>query len=165
MLKVECIMINERKKIMKTTLRYLLSMVMVLSVLSVSAQTPQYGKTYNPNGSVYTTEKVFAQMPVATMGSTSSELVSSGSTLPQAAATGVTTTSDMEQSGSTNGRMGQIRRERPGDNKDPYEDPIGDAMIPLMLLACAYLIVRATRRRALSRSANGSQGPNHSANW
>ena len=154
MLKVECLMFNERKKIMKTTLRYLLSMVMVLSVLSVSAQTPKYGRIYNPNSRVYSAEKAFAQMPVATMSSTSSDLVSSGSSLPQAAVTGTTTTYDVP----ANTRLGQIRRsvddddtgDKPEGWEDPYKDPIGDALLPLMLLACAYLIVRVTRRRAIA---------------
>jgi hypothetical protein len=146
-------MFNERKKIMKTTLRYLLSMVMVLSVLSVSAQTPKYGRIYTPSHQ-HAAAQVAAQMPVATMGSTSSELVSSGSSLPQAAVTGTTTTYDA----TANTRLGQIRRsvddddtgDKPEGWEDPYKDPIGDALLPLMLLACAYLIVRVTRRRAIA---------------
>ena len=35
----------------------------------------------------------------------------------------------------------------PGGNLDPNaQQPLGDALLPLMLLACAYLIVRATRK-------------------
>ena len=35
----------------------------------------------------------------------------------------------------------------PGGTLDPNaQQPLGDALLPLMLLACAYLIVRATRR-------------------
>ena len=138
---------------MKTTLRYLLSMVMVLSVLSLSAQTPKYGKTYNPSHQ-YAAAQVEAQMPVATMSSTSSDLVTSGSSLPQAAVTGTSTTYD------TGGRLGSIRRVEinpggepgpdEGENSEPWKDPIGDAMIPLMLLACAYLGMRVLliRKRA-----------------
>ena len=86
-----------------------------------------------------------AKQPVAEMTSTSI-MIGSGSTLPQAAKEGVITTystvnTPCNQSGP--------RRGRPGDNKDPYEDPLGDALLPLMLLACAYLIVRAARRRAI----------------
>lgn len=33
--------------------------------------------------------------------------------------------------------------------------PIGDALLPLMLCALAYLIVRATRKRAKDERANG----------
>jgi hypothetical protein len=35
----------------------------------------------------------------------------------------------------------------PGENLDPNaQQPLGDVMWPLMVLACAYLIVRATRK-------------------
>jgi len=35
----------------------------------------------------------------------------------------------------------------PGGDLDPNaQQPLGDALLPLMLLACAYLIVRATRK-------------------
>lgn len=37
------------------------------------------------------------------------------------------------------------------DENDTGNQPLGDALIPLMLCACAYLIVRATRRRTLNR--------------
>lgn len=37
------------------------------------------------------------------------------------------------------------------DPNDTGNTPLGDALIPLMLCACAYLIVRATRRRTLNR--------------
>ena len=154
---------------MKTTLRYLLSMVMVLSVLSVSAQTPKYGKTYNPQSERTVFATAQAQMPAAEIGSTSSDWMTSGSSLPNAAVTGTSTTYDDQ----SNGRPGQIRRiggntsGGSDDREDPYKDPIGDAMIPLMLLAGAYLGMRVflKRKRALSRSANESQRPNHSANW
>ena len=37
------------------------------------------------------------------------------------------------------------------DTGQSSQSPLGDALIPLMLCACAYLIVRATRRRTLNR--------------
>ena len=126
-------------------LRYLLMMVAVLSVLSLSAQTPKYGRTYNPQHkhAVYTS--VQAQMPEATMSSTST-MMSSGSTLPQAALTGTSTTFDV---GS---RPGKIRKDVGGgsDTEDEDEDPdipiepnpIGDGLWALMLLAGAFAFVR-----------------------
>ena len=111
------------------TLRYLLMVMAMVSVLGVYAQGT-------------------AQFPEATMQSTST-MVGTGSTLPQAAVTGTTVADE------TVGRPGQIRRigggnssGGPDDREDPYKDPIGDAW-PLALLACAYLIVRVARRRAL----------------
>ena len=105
------------------TLRYLLMVVAMVSVLSVKAQST-------------------AQLPQAQMQSTS-VMMSSGSSLPQAAVTGVVTTNETQ----ARANIGQPRR-RPGDWDDPYKDPIGDAVWPLALLACAYLIIRVVRKRA-----------------
>lgn len=107
----------------KTTLRYLLMVVAMVSVLSVKAQGT-------------------AQLPEVQMQSTS-VMMSSGSSLPQAAVTGVVTTDEAP----ARANIGQPRRGRPGDWTDPYKDPIGDAVWPLMLLACAYLIIRVVRAR------------------
>ena len=104
-------------------LRYLLIVMSLVSVLSVSAQGT-------------------AQLPEVQMQSTS-VMMSSGSSLPQAAVTGVVTTDEAP----ARANIGQPRRERPGDWTDPYKDPIGDAVWPLMVLACAYLIIRVVRAR------------------
>ena len=40
------------------------------------------------------------------------------------------------------------KRARPEDNKDPYEDPLGDAVIPLLILAAGYVIYIARRKKA-----------------
>lgn len=141
--------------IMKKTLRYLLMAIAVLGVLSVSAQTHQYGATHysSHEQTVYTGVHVNPQMPAATMDYRHSDYMTSGSTLPQAALDGPTTTYD--QNNSSGGHKGHIRKGwgtggggepdpggEPGDWDDPYADPIGDAGWPLMLLALAYLGVR-----------------------
>ena len=121
------------------TLRYLLNMIAVVSVLSLSAQTPNYGKPYKPQGtvgSVYAQSE--AQMPAATMGSANAEYVYSGSSLPMAAQTGVVTTYDKSPSISRP-RRGADEGDTPPDNPHgPNEDPIGDAMWPMMMLALAF---------------------------
>ena len=120
------------------TLRYLLIVMGLMSVLSISAQA-------------------LAQQPEVYMQSTSG-MVYSGSQLPSAAAQGTYVT------GSTVGTYtavgGGSRRAKkednpgggfnpgggepgPGDNSEPWEDPIGDAALPLALLACVYIGVRA----------------------
>ena len=134
----------------KTTLRYLLMMVAVLSVLGLSAQTPKYGRTYNPQHKQAVYTSVQAQAPQATMSSTST-MMSSGSTLPQAAVTGTSTTYD------NGGRPGKIRRDVGGgdttEDDDPDPDlpvepaPIGDGLWALMLLAWAFAFVRVFLRR------------------
>lgn len=120
------------------TLRYLLMVVAMASVLGVYAQGT-------------------AQFPEATMQSTSS-MVGTGSTLPQAAVSGTTLAGETPAAYAP-GRAGKIRRDVGGggttEDEDPDPDspgepfPIGDAALPLMLLACAYLVVRVARRRAL----------------
>ena len=118
------------------TLRYLLMVMAMVSVLGVYAQGT-------------------AQFPEATMQSTST-MVGTGSTLPQAAVTGTTVAGETPAAYAPAGHAGHIRKigggnteGGPEDREDPYADPLGDAALPLALLACAYLIVRVARRRAL----------------
>ena len=122
------------------TLRYLLIVIGLVSVLSVSAQST-------------------AQLPQAQMQSTSG-MVYSGSNLPQAAVTGAYVT------GSTPGTYSPARihggKPRkgisddddddtevtiPNDNLDPDFSPIGDAMWPLLALASVYAVLRVYRRK------------------
>ena len=126
-------------------LRYLLIVVAILSVLGVSAQTPQYGKSYNPQyGSVLVANtQADAQLPAATMGTVDAEYMHSGSNLPMAAESGVTTTLDEQASERTN--LSRPRKERPGDWTDPY--PLGDVMWPMMMLALAYAVYKVSRMR------------------
>ena len=108
------------------TLRYLLIVMSLVSVLGVYAQGT-------------------AQFPEATMQSTSS-MVGTGSTLPQAAATGASLAGETPAAYSP-GRTGKIRRDVGGgestaDDEDPDAPeepfPLGDGFWPLMLLACAF---------------------------
>ena len=140
---------NERIKdleIMKA-LRYLLILVAVMGVLSVSAQTPKYGKPYSPSSRTYYNPQ--AQMPAIQMQSTGSAIMFTGSALPSAASEGVTTTyGPAKGPRKVEINPGGGDPDEPGDNKEPWEDPIGDAMWPLMVCALAYLIIRVGRKRA-----------------
>ena len=102
------------------TLRYLLIVIAMAGFLSAHAQG-------------------LAQQPQAQMQSTS-VMQGAGSTLPQAAVTGVYTTEQTARPAST---PGGPRKERPGDWDNPYPDPLGDVMWPMMALACAYALARA----------------------
>lgn len=44
------------------------------------------------------------------------------------------------------------KRARPEDWEDPFLDPIGDAVLPLLLLAAGYVFFIARKRRALKNS-------------
>ena len=135
-------------EIMKA-LRYLLIAVTVLSVLSLSAQTRQYATTHSQEHAVYSGAYVNPQMPAATRDYRHSDYMTSGSTLPQAAVDGPTTTYDQ---GGT-GKHGHIRRGTgegdtpPSDPHGPMEDPIGDAGWTLLALAAAYAVLRVYRRK------------------
>ena len=121
-------------KIMKKTLRYLLIVMGLVSVLSISAQA-------------------LAQKPEVEMQSTS-VMVSTGSNLPSAATTGAVVTG--EQPGTytpANAANTGMHRARKGwgeggsDREEPYPDPIGDAVWPLVLMALSYMAVRTARKR------------------
>ena len=112
-------------------LRYLLIVVAMLSVLSVSAQ-------------------MYAQLPEATMHSTSA-MVGSGSNLPSAASSGVVVTGEQPGTYSPAFASSRPRRALDGDDEDKTKPgqpfPIGDAALPLALMAAAYALLRAFRRR------------------
>ena len=116
---------------MKTTLRYLLMVVAMVSVLSVKAQST-------------------AKLPEPMMQSTST-MVTTGTTLPFAAAEGTYVTGSTPGTYSpAGGHPGHIRKiggsgsgtegNEATENENPYETPIGDAVWPLMLLAIAFSI-------------------------
>ena len=116
-------------------LRYLLMVVAMVSVMSVKAQST-------------------AQLPEVQMQSTS-VMVGSGSALPQAATTGTVLTGETPGTYSAAGHHGHIRRGIDGDDEnekpsgwdDPYKDPIGDALWPLLVLASVYALLRVYRRK------------------
>lgn len=124
-------------------LRYLL-IVMMLSMASV----------------MFAAAQNLAQQPQAEMKSTSG-MMYSGSTLPSAAADGAVVTgsklgtyspADASTGGPHKaakglGGGGGGESGEPGDRPEPYEDPIGDAALPLMLLALAYMGARAFHKK------------------
>ena len=122
------------------TLRYLLIVMGLMSVLSISAQA-------------------LAQEPQAQMQSTSI-MAGSGSQLPSAAVQGTYVTGATIGTYSPANASGPHRAKKEdndweddewGDTGDPWATPIGDVMWPLMLLACAYcayLIIRTRKREA-----------------
>ena len=101
-----------------------------------------------------------AQEPQIGFQSTSS-MVGSGSTLPQAAQYGAYTTYDADNNSGQFHKPG-LRRglgegdddvTTPDDNADPDATPIGDGVWAMVLLACAYVIFRYVRTRKSSHVA------------
>ena len=117
------------------TLRYLLTAFAVMMVMSVNAQS-------------------LAQQPTTEFHSTSS-MVGSGSTLPQAVQTGAYTTYDVNN-GTTRSNKAGIRTAGPGqtggdgqppEREDPYYTPIGDGVWVLLLCAAVFSGIIAFRRK------------------
>ena len=88
-----------------------------------------------------------ASVPTVTFRSTSS-MPSTGSTLTTATPAIV----DEPEAAITPGP----KRARPEDWEDPYEDPIGDAVLPLLLLAAGYAIY-LRRKNSVQTSDSGHQ--------
>ena len=124
----------ETMKIMKA-MKFLLIVLGLASVLSISAQT-------------------FAEQPTVQMHSTSA-MMGSGSELPQAAVTGVSTTYTSNGVGSSYiptgpQRSGDGDDTPPSDPEGPMENPVGDTPWVLMvLLVAGYAIYIARRQRAI----------------
>jgi hypothetical protein len=127
-------------EIMKT-LRYLLIILGMASFLSVQAQG-------------------IAQMPTTPFRSTST-MVGSGSTLPVAANTGVQVTGTKVGTYADASYASQSSRPRRiGGNtsggseyrEDPFVDPIGDAVLPLMLMLGAYGVLVYFRRKRIAKA-------------
>lgn len=74
-----------------------------------------------------------------------SSMLGSGSQLPSAAQTGVSLT-ETEQNRAPSGPRRVSADDGYGD--PDYDEPIGDAILPLALLAAAYLLSLARKKRA-----------------
>ena len=124
------------------SLKYLLTIISLVSVLSANAQI---------------FDKEWGKQPVVQMRSTS-VMAYSGSTLPMAAATGVTMVSGSVPSANAPAsyRPGHIRRigedegwgDEGEDTKLPGEPmPVGDVFFPLMCLVLAYGVYLKCRKK------------------
>ena len=116
-------------------MKQLLIVIGLVSVLTVSAQT-------------------FVEQPCAQMRSTSAMIGYEG-TIPSAAVSGTYTTYDSDSPyGTTSSRGPKKAKEEgdtpPADPDGPMEDPIGDAVLPLLLMAAGYVVFVARKRRASS---------------
>ena len=63
------------------------------------------------------------------------------------AAPGATQANDIAKVAAAPERRGAGPRRVTEFPTEPFPDPIGDALLPLALLACAYFLIRATRKK------------------
>jgi hypothetical protein len=97
-------------------------------------------------------------MPEAHMYSTST-MVGSGTSLPQAAVTGTSTTYDQSHTPSGPRRIIDEEDEKDKEN-DGWKDPglpIGDALLPLLLLAAGYAIYLRRKNRVQTPASEHQQ--------
>ncbi len=158
-------MYREWKRIMKSIMKTIMrntKLVMILAFLpallsAAQAQAVDYKSTYK--GVRYEQPRQTKEYKVAATTTTPTVSFQSTSVMPVSAGVG---TSTLNEDGSVN--EGAYVSQRPGirksgggsgynpgtpdDEEDDEEEqqPLGDVMWPLMLCACAYLIVRATRK-------------------
>ena len=79
-------------------------------------------------------------------------MMQSGSTLPMAAVSGTTMANDNAPGGPKRAKKDVGGGTSTADDEDPDEPgepmPIGDAAVPMMLMALAWVMVRMIRRKA-----------------
>jgi hypothetical protein len=127
-------------------LRYILSLIAILSVVSVAAAT--FGKPYQPQGHGVQYASSYTQMPTLPMSSTGSAMMQSGSALPMAAVSGTTTADDYIPAQSSRPRRVEgsgTEDEEPDEQEEPF--PLGDAMLPMILCAAVFCGAIAIRRK------------------
>ena len=137
----------------------ILSLLAILGAMNVFAAT--YGKLYQTHErrprayyvtQVGTPAQLGTSMPIIAMSTMNASMMHSGSALPMAAVTGTKTSYDHVL--ATTSR----RAKREDSNGDGWEDdedpdnpanpfPLGDAAIPLLVLAAAYALQRVYRRK------------------
>ena len=129
-------------------LRYILSLITILSVVSVAAAT--FGKPYQPQGHGVQYASSDSQMPTLPMSSTGSAMMKSGSALPMAAVSGTTTADDNAPARSSRPRrVGEDEGFEGGEEPDVPANPfpLGDAMLPMILCAAVFCGAVAIRRK------------------
>ena len=99
----------------------------------------------------YNQPVTLTHQPTTQMQSTS-VMPSTGSSLPISAISGVSTTEGNNSCGMTGPRRigggNQGGGSGPDNPDDVYSDPLGDAVLPLLLLAAGYVIFLARKRSA-----------------
>ena len=126
----------------------------ILSVMGMSAAT--YGTHHQPQYRrvVYRQAEIRTDMPVATMMPVNSVVMQSGTTLPLAAATGVSVAEDSPTFNKGPRRMKMEDDEF--ENEDEPEVPInpfplGDGIVPMILMAMLFAGGVYYRRRRLRK--------------
>lgn len=141
---------------MRTTLKNMLIIVLLVLSGTLQATAVNYQNSYHGvYKQEYQVRSVSATAPTTTFQSTSAysdqwnrdaqqSMLNADGTVNANAYMSSLPGHSMRKSGSGSGSNPGT----PDDEEDDEEEqqPLGDALLPLMLLTCAYLIVRATRK-------------------
>ena len=115
----------------------------VVQASAVDYQTKYKGTMYN----VQSTTSYGVAAPSATFQSTSAYASPEWAEQPMLNSDG-TVNEGVYMAGQNNAPSGPRKAKDPDDDDDDrYNGPIGDALLPLALLACAYAIYKVSRRR------------------
>lgn len=93
--------------------------------------------------------------PMVNFHSTSA-MTYSGTALPNAAVSGVIVADDLVSTESSEPFVGP-RRARPGDNNDPFKDPLTDAVPCLLLLALGYILYLRRKKSVTTLDSQNKQ--------
>ena len=136
---------------MKTTLKNMLIIVLLVLSGTMQATAVNYQNTYRGvHQPEYQEQTVSTAAPAATFQSTSaysSQWVEQENATPMLNSDGTVNGDAYMSENHLPGRSVRKSPGTPGGTLDPNaQQPLGDVMWPLMLCACAYLIVRITRK-------------------
>ena len=96
----------------------------------------------------------YSQMPTQSMSTLNASMMNSGSALPMAAVTGTTSADDYTSPSSRPRRVGEYDDWEDDETIEMEEppSPLGDEVLPLMLLAMMYAAWIAIKRRRKANS-------------
>ena len=131
------------QNIMRSLVIAIILMAGIAHVQAVNYQTKYKGTIYN----VQSTTSFGVAAPAATFRSTSAFSSPEWAEQPMLNSDG-SVNEEAYMSGRNNAPGGPRRIINPGEDDDQENgQPLGDALIPLALLACAYAIYKVSRRR------------------
>ena len=150
MFREECLMFRERERIMKAQ-NIMKSLVIAIILIAGAAQVSAVTYQTKYKGSMYNVQRTtsYGAAPAATFQSTSTYASPEWAEQPMLNSDG--TVNEGAYMGGRNNAPGPRREPGnpfSGDNTpDGGNQPLGDALLPLALLACAYAIYKVSRRR------------------
>ena len=152
MFREECLMFRERERIMKVQ-NIMKSLVIAIILIAGAAQVSAVTYQTKYKGSMYNVQSPTsygAAAPSATFQSTSTYASPEWAEQPMLNSDG--TVNEGAYMGGKNNAPGPRRNvtsPNPGvdEKNDDGNVPLGDALLPLALLACAYAIYKVSRRR------------------